>query len=792
MDETSDYNQISSVPGPFFVSSRLKKPSSALPVSRAGVVRACLEQSRGMGRLKMRREGGEPSGQPPAIPVPLTRLIGRVEELEGIKAALRKSRLVTVTGPAGVGKTRTAVEVGRQTSRRFQDVWLVDLASVTGVEDIAATTARAFGIRGASGEATTDVLVSYLSDRDALLMLDNCEYVLDGSSSMAATLLGACPTLSVLATSREPLGVAGEVIWRLEPLHSDDAYRLFIERARERRPDLIPDEPTETTILDICARLDNLPLGIELAAARISAMSPQEILASVEAHIVKLGGSRRTAPAHHRSVGDAVALSYELLDPVEQRAFRSLAVFVGGFDADAALAVGAEITLDVLTRLVDKSLIAVVPTRRPPTRYRLLETVREFASEQLIAADELTGARTRHQQYFSTLGVPIEQGWMSAGARAFLEVRGADYLNVRAAVEWAAVSDPCAGMRLLAETKDLFFMLGQADGSRLAELALNSCLDRDRYYVEVKVVAGHFAFQLGNLSTATRHLTEAVDMAAELGDRAIESTAHWFLGLHQMFSGAPERAREHLNAARKLREGSGDVLWSARTTAALGLTFLMDQEVARARELLEEALEIGVVAGDRWSQGQANLYLGIIAETSADRKASSFFRDAIECLRPYEDATLLPVALIGRAGTMMDHDPAIALKVIAAAWSLRARNGGEFPPFFRSFAEGIRASAEGALGTETVRLWREGSRLGVDDAIALAVGTRPPRTQTPLGLSDREMDVVRLIAEGMSNKQIASRLFISVRTVESHVRHVLTKASLENRTQLATWARERL
>jgi predicted ATPase/DNA-binding NarL/FixJ family response regulator len=745
-----------------------------------------------MGQRNVLPKDPEPDGLPLSIPAPLTRLIGRAEELEGVTSALGRARLVTLAGPAGVGKTRIAIEVGREASRRLESVSLVDLATVAADEDVAAETARALGVRGRTGDATTRVLVDYLTDRDALLVLDNCEHVLEACSSFAATLLGACSSLRILATSREPLGIAGELVWRLEPLVPDDAYRLFLERARERRPDLIPDERTETTILEICARLDNLPLGIELAAARVSAMSPQEILAGVEAHLGGLGGRRRAVPAHHRSVGDAVELSYTLLDPVERRAFRSLAVFVGGFDADGALTVAPGMTLDVLARLVDKSLITVIPRKEPPTRYRLLETVRECAMEHLLDEDDADDARTRHLQHFSTVGIPVELGWMSARARAFLQERAADYGNVRAAIEWAAVSDPCAGMRLLAETKDLFFMMGQADGSRLAELVLKGCPERNRYRVEVKIVAGHFAFQLGDIATSTRHTTEAVDMSTEVGDPAVEGSAHWFMGLHQMFAGAPDEARGHFTAARNLHRDVGDRLWDARTTAALGLTYLMGRELDRARELLEEALEIGVAAGDRWSQGQANLYLGILAESSADRRASSFFREAVECMRPYDDATLLPVALIGLAGTMTDRDPATALKVIAAGWALRAQNGGEFPPFFRAFAERIRTTADRSITTESERLWKEGLRLGVDDAIALVYGTRRPRATRSLGLSDRELDVVRLISEGMSNKQIAARLHISVRTVESHVRHVLTKASLENRTQLATWARERL
>jgi predicted ATPase/DNA-binding CsgD family transcriptional regulator len=707
--------------------------------------------------------------------------------------ALRRARLVTLTGPGGVGKTRMAVELGRRQARQWADgVWLVDLASVAASEDVAAQTARVLDIRDAAGGATTDVLRRYLIDRDVLIVLDNCEHVLDACAELVTTLLGACSNLRILATSLEPLAITGEAVWRLEPLLPEDAYRLFLERARERRPELVPDDDTEAAILHICARLDNLPLGIELAAARVTLMTPEEIVASLDAHIGELGGPRRRVRTQHRSVRAAVQWSYNLLDPVEQAAFRSLAVFVGGFDADAARAVAPGMSLEVLARLVDKSLIAVVPARERRTRYRLLETMREYASEQLATANELAAARARHLDHFATVGIPAEEAWMSARAVTLLEERSADYGNVCAAVEWATASEPCTAMRLFAETKDLFFMLGQADGRRLARLVLQRCPEWNGHRVAVEIAAGHFAFLVGDLAAANEHMTRAAEMSVELGERALQAPALWFLGLHQVFGGAPDKGRGHLGRALVIQQEVGDLPGEARTTAALGLTFLMDHNSAAARELLVSALAIGNAAQDRWSQGQANLYLGILAESSADpQAASSFFRKAVACLQPDRDSTLLPVALIGQAGLIARRDPATALKVVAAAWAVRARNGGEFAPFFRAFAERARSTAANGVASEADRLWKDGSRLTVDDAIALAFGATRPRASRPLGVSERELDVVRLVANGLSNKEIAARLHLSVRTVESHVRHALTKTGLINRTQLATWARER-
>jgi predicted ATPase/DNA-binding CsgD family transcriptional regulator len=756
-----------------------------------------------VGRLEERREQNGPPRSVPSIPAPLTALIGRASELQAVGDMLRRTRLVTLTGPAGVGKTRTAIELGRgQAWQRVDGVWLVDLASLRRAEGVAAETARVLGIRGAGPDAMIDAVRRYVADRDVLLLLDNCEHVLDACAELGSTLLGACPHLHVLATSREPLGIPGEAIWRLEPLSLQHAYRLFLERARERKPELVPDEDTEAAILKICAGVDHLPLGIELAAARVSIMSPDEIAVSLEGHLGELARPRRRTPAHHRSVRAAVEWSYALLDSAEQVAFRSLAVFVGGFDAEAACAVAPGMSLEVLARLVDKSLVAVVPAGQHRTRYRLLDTMRAYALEQLASANEVAAAQARHLRYFSTIGIPVEYGFMPPRVVSLLEQWAADYGNVRAALEWAAASVPCAGLGMLAETKDLFFTLGQADGSRLAELILERCAERNRDRAWVMTAAGQFAFLLGDVTASVDLMTKAARMSVELGERQVEATARFFLGLHQAFGGAPDMARGHLVAARAIQQELGDLIGEGRSMALLGLTYFMDDERARAREVLEAALAMDLKTEDRWSQGQANLYLGIIAELSDDpQAASSYFRDAVECQLPYGDSTLLPVALVGQASVMTRRDPATALQVVAAAWAVRARNGGEFAPFFRTFAERARAAATENVGTEADRLWKSGSRLTVEDAIALAFGTaqrgastssaRRPRASHALGLSERETDVVRLVAEGLSNKEIARRLHVSVRTVETHVRHMLTKTGLINRTQLATWARER-
>ena len=725
------------------------------------------------------------------LPAPLTSLVGRARELEAIGETMRTTRLVTLTGPGGVGKTRLALALARrQIGRRADGVWLVNLAAGPATPDVAAETARMLDVRPPGGTTATHALCSYLPDRDLLLVLDNCEHVVGACAELAAALLASCGEVRILATSRELLGVTGETVWTLAPLGPEDAYRLFVERARQRQPAFMPSAQTDTTIAELCARLDRLPLAIELAAARVGAMSPAEVLSGLETRLGTLGGSGRRSPSRHRTVRAAIEWSHQLLDPVEQQAFRTLAVFAGGFDADAATSVAPGLSLDRLARLVDKSLVAVMESPPGRTRYRLLETVREYAWELLVAADdELDAARDRHLRHFSALAAIAREEWLSTGAQRFVNELDDDYENIRAALDWAAASDPCAGLRMLSGTRDLFFRFGQADGLRLAHLLLERCPVRDRHRVEAQIAGGQLAVSLGDREAARRLLAQARELNAELDEPVLEAWIRFFQGLTETFAGAIGPGREHLQASRALHHELGIRIGEGRSIAVLGVGHLNAKETDRARELFEAALSIYVAEQDRWGQGTCHTFLGMVADPTA---ATEHYRKAVDFLRPSRDATVLPVALIGQADVLARRDPATALKVAASASAIRARVGGDFAPFVQARVERIRAAGEAALGADADRLWVEGARHGVDDAVALAFGKAKPRPASLAGLSAREQEVADLVAEGLANKAIAARLHLSVRTVESHVRHTLAKTGLDNRTQLATWARDRI
>src|SRR6201999_3641876 len=350
------------------------------------------------------------------LPVQLTSFVGRDGDIAQVRDLVAENRLVTLTGAGGVGKTRLAIQIAGEIANDFPDgIWYVDLAPITDPDLVPITTARTLGLPDQPGRSTMDTLTRFVADRHMLVVLDNCEHLLDASAELVVALLGAAAGLTLLATSREPIGVAGELSWRVPSLPlADKAVELFTDRARRARADFEINDDNLGTVSEICRRLDGVPLAIELAAARVRALSLTEILDSLHDRFRLLTGGARTAVRRQQTLRASVDWSHALLTEPERVLFRRLAAFAGGFDLDAAQAVGADSEVeryqlvDQLSLLVDKSLV-VADDSGGRTRYRLLETVRQYALEKLDESGEADAIRDRHRDHYTAKAAILDE-----------------------------------------------------------------------------------------------------------------------------------------------------------------------------------------------------------------------------------------------------------------------------------------------------------------------------------------------------------------------------------------------
>ncbi len=540
------------------------------------------------------------------LPAQFTSFVGRSSELARVRELLADNRLVTVTGAGGAGKTRLAVQVAGQLAGEFSGgVWYVDLAPITDPELVPTTAARALGLPDQPGRSTMDTLTRFIADRQMLVVLDNCEHLLDACAALMVALLEACPELTLLATSREPIGVAGEVSWRVPSLSlTDEAVELFADRARRARSDFEISDDNAAVMAEICQRLDGLPLAIELAAARVRALSLTEILDSLHDRFRLLTGGARTAVRRQQTLRASVDWSHALLTEPERVLFRRLAVFLGGFDLDAvrAIAGGGEVeryqVLDQLTLLVDKSLV-VAENASGRTRYRLLETVRQYALEKLGESGEADAVRTRHRDHYTAmpalLDAPADTDYQQRIEQAETEID-----NLRAAFGWSLEnSEVELALALASSLQPLWHPRRMREGLTWFDTAL---ADLDANHPEV---------------------TPAV-RARALADSAA-------LGLWVGAADSPDRARQALAIAREVDDPV--LLARALTTCGLIAGYYDPEE---ARGFFAEAIGLARASDDRWWLSQILAAQAIIATIAGDllalRAAAEEGRDLADAL----------------------------------------------------------------------------------------------------------------------------------------------------------------
>ncbi|OCB23789.1 transcriptional regulator [Mycobacterium intracellulare subsp. yongonense] len=580
------------------------------------------------------------------LPAQLTSFVGRQGQLGELRDIVTANRLVTLTGAGGAGKTRLAVESAARVAADFSDgVWYVDLAPITIPEVAPVTVARTLGLPDQPGRSTMDLLVRFFGDKKILLLLDNCEHLLDACGAMVVELLAACPRLTILATSREPLGLPGELSWRVPSLSlADEAIELFIDRARRARPEFVVTEENRALLEQICERLDGMPLAIELAAARVRALSLHQIVDSLHDRFRLLTGGARTAVRRQQTLRASVDWSHALLTEPEQVLFRRLAAFAGGFDLDAAQAVGADSDvesyqlLDQLSLLVDKSLVVADDTA-DGMRYRLLETVRQYAQEKLGESGEADEVRTRHRDYYTARAIELESHGLS-GLEALLNWAQSEIDNLRAAYSWSLEkSEPEIALELVSAVQQVWIRCGRfreglagfdallTDETRshvtpaawvrgvayhgvlCAWAGARGDVDRSREALAIAreldvpallalALVGRGALALYEVDKLESYVDEAIDLVRAIDDRWSLCQTLAYLAVTNCYAGEPIPMRAAAEEGRDLADELGDQFFSRNCRTWLGLALCMQGNLTEAQDVLHALAEEAEAARD--------------------------------------------------------------------------------------------------------------------------------------------------------------------------------------------------
>jgi predicted ATPase/class 3 adenylate cyclase/DNA-binding CsgD family transcriptional regulator len=644
------------------------------------------------------------------LPAQFTSFVGRDRELARVRELLADNRLVTVTGAGGAGKTRLAVQVAGQLAGEFSGgVWYVDLAPITDPELVPTTAARALGLPDQPGRSTMDTLTRFIADRQMLVVLDNCEHLLDACAALIVALLEACPGLTLLVTSREPIGVAGEVSWRVPSLSpTDEAVELFTDRARRTRSDFEISDDNAAVVAEICRRLDGLPLAIELAAARVRALSLTEILDSLHDRFRLLTGGARTAVRRQQTLRASVDWSHALLTEPERVLFRRLAVFLGGFDLDAAQAVagGGDVqryqVLDQLSLLVDKSLV-VAENIRDRTRYRLLETVRQYAQEKLGESGEADSVRARHRDYYTSMAALLDpragRNYEQCNEQAEIEVD-----NLRAAFGWSREnSDVESALALASSLADASLTLGHGrEGLAWFDAVLS---EENALHLDAAVRARALADQAllaawVNAAASLDQAQQALAMARDIHDPALlvrALTACGSVAVARNAEVAGAYFAEGIGLAREL----GD-RWSLSRLLgwqALGAVAVAGNPIV-GRAAAEEGGALAEAIGDGWTSRQCRFCLGIAQLFQGDpARAAAQFADSVAEAEAAHDEIRRVASLAYQGAALAWQGDTGAARAAAAAAVEAASDVGEIHASVADWALASAALAAGDVAT---------------------------------------------------------------------------------------------
>ncbi|OLD51137.1 MAG: hypothetical protein AUI42_00050 [Actinobacteria bacterium 13_1_40CM_2_65_8] len=667
--------------------------------------------------------------------------VGRGRDIEQLLHRFNTSSMITLTGSGGMGKTRLAVELSAKLSERYRDgVVFIDLAPLTDESLIPRTIAWSLGLRDDGVRDPMDVVVVHLSERSVLLVLDNCEHVLSTAATTATELLSQCPRLSILATSREALGVQGETVWEVHPLpkrrdgsdpDDGDAVELFRLRAEASAPQsFVWDHRVAGEAARICHKLDGIPLAIELAAARLRVMPLGDLIAGLEERFALLTTGTRNATPRQQSLEATVDWSYQLLSAQEQSLLKRLAVFAGGFTRDAAEKVcGFEQlpranVVPTLFGLVEKSLVRYETGFSGAARYTMLETIREFSRNKLQVSGDAVETHSRHAAHLSTVASPTEVALRSARQVEWLARLEEEHDNFRTAIEWALEADPALALEIVIKLGEFWMRRHIGEGTMWVQRATEAAAPTGELRAGAVYLAGQMAWLVGDQVLSRALLGEAAKRWTALGDVPRAGHAADLLATVHFESGDRDLALKDMDRVIALLRPTGD-RWSL-ASALNNLGFFLQQvgDSLAAMDVLDEALEIARQAGDPWMVGivldsvaNAEGLLGRYDEAREHWKEC--FSIAIESGNSWAWSYLLE----GRARlALLEQDPALCVRLAAAGDAARRSIGAVSPGYWSDMVAAAVEAARGQLSEAAAdTAWREGQTMTAQEIMAAVI-----------------------------------------------------------------------
>jgi len=777
----------------------------------------------------------------------LTSFIGRRRELTEARELMTRSRLLTLVGPGGVGKTRLALELVTRVRKAFSDgICIVELAAVEDGAVVGSHIAAALRLPDQSNRSSLQRIADYVQDRNLLLVLDNCEHLLDAVSVLVARLLDQAGRLRIVATSREPLGIFGEQIYKVPPLAAPvqtaaedvgieyfDSVRLLIDRARSVDPAFEVTTANRVAVAQLCQRLDGIPLAIELAATRLRSMSVVQLVERLDRRFDLLTGGSRAALPRQQTLRALIDWSHELCSPDERLLWARLSVFSGGFEVEAAEEVcgfgqlTSEGVLDLIDHLVAKSLVIaenVYDTQSGGSvrvRYRQLMTFREYGAELLESIGESTEMRRRQRDHYLRQAAATVDSWCGPDQAGRLMAARRDHPNFLSALEWSASTpgEERAGLHLAALLRYHWTAGGNlAEGRRWLDRLLKSATEPSLERGAALWVGAWICLVQGDWGQARTHVAECRLIAESLGDRALAAHADHWEALCEVFDDHLDRALGLFTAAVATHRQVGDIASALYALFLLAWTQMYAGRTGEALATCREVLMVSDSYGERWAHAYGDAVMGLcqwhLGELDAARQSQIA---ALEIQRDFPDSLCIALTIEQMSWTAASgghyESAAVLYHAARAVWSGIGTTISAFGPLEKDFKQ-MAAQVRDELGEREFEVLTRRPEPSLEQAIELALdaahrgyasavnpqpslakaSSRRGAAETPedqvqhfdIALTRREAQIAGLVSQGLSNKEIAALLVVSPRTVGGHVANVLAKLGFNSRTQIAS------